>query len=72
MWMMNWHTRRCSASSVIKGMQTETTRCHHTSTRMVTIKNKNCKQTKFLVKRSEWTKNYDIFIPGNYTAIKTN
>lgn len=36
------------------------------------LKIKNCKQTKFLAKRSEWTKNYDIFIPGNYIAIKMN
>lgn len=65
--------RRCSASSVIEEMQTETTRYHYTSIGMVKIKNKkNCKQTKFIAIRSEWTKNYDIFIPGNYTAIKTN
>ena len=52
-------------------MQTEITRYHYTSIRMFKIKNKKM-QTKFLAKRSEWTKNYDIFIPGKYIAIKMN
>lgn len=49
-------------------MQTETTRYHYTHLlEWLKLKIKNCKQTKFIAIRNEWTKNYDIFIPGNYS-----
>ena len=37
MWMANKHMERCSTSDVIKGLQTNTTRCHQTPVKMAKI-----------------------------------